>query len=516
MTDVLRETMLRQAGVGKDPMVLAESLLAQGQAESARQVLETLLKQSPNRPDAWFALGVAHTAANELKEAAKAFRRAIQLQPGHPPGYVHLGNTYLRLGRAGQALETYDEGLKHRPQDPLLHFNRGIALRQTGDIDGAIAEYKTAIAQHPPYFQAYFSLGNAHRDQGDKAAAEAAYRKAVEIEPRFADGHANLAGLLAEREDYPAAIDSCRSVLALVPGHIHALRNLSLCLYRTGHHGESAEIAMLGLKVAPDETMLHYTVGEALYGLVRDGQAERARTLAETWRQAHSGNAIAQHMAAAILDEPAPARAGDDYVRETFDRFASDFEQVLGGLGYRVPERLCAAAHAALGERAANLTILDAGCGTGLCAPHLKPLARRLVGVDLSGGMLEKARARGLYDSLHEAELGAFLAADRDRYDLAIAADVFCYFGELGSSFRALAGRMVHGGLLGFTVEAMQGPTPAAGYRLGPTGRYQHDADYVRRELQAAGYETVRWDDTEGRVEMGQPVPCFMILARRT
>ena len=56
--------------------------------------------------------------------------------------------------------------------------------------------------------------------------------------------------------------------------------------------------------------------------------------------------------------------------------------------------------------------ILDAGCGTGLCGPLLKPWARRLVGVDLSGGMLEKARALQLYDE-HIESLGVDEMKDR-------------------------------------------------------------------------------------------------------
>ena len=48
------------------------------------------------------------------------------------------------------------------------------------------------------------------------------------------------------------------------------------------------------------------------------------------------------------------------------------------------------------------LEVLDAGCGTGLAAPLLGPYARRLVGVDLSGAMLEQARALPQYDELVE------------------------------------------------------------------------------------------------------------------
>ncbi len=61
------------------------------------------------------------------------------------------------------------------------------------------------------------------------------------------------------------------------------------------------------------------------------------------------------------------------------------------------------------GSGDASLAVLDAGCGTGLCAPWLVPYAHRLVGVDLSQAMLDKAAARACYDELAKADLVAFL-----------------------------------------------------------------------------------------------------------
>ena len=40
--------------------------------------------------------------------------------------------------------------------------------------------------------------------------------------------------------------------------------------------------------------------------------------------------------------------------------------------------------------------VLEVGCGTGLILSRLAPIASHLTGVDLSAGMLEKARGRGL------------------------------------------------------------------------------------------------------------------------
>jgi predicted TPR repeat methyltransferase len=60
-------------------------------------------------------------------------------------------------------------------------------------------------------------------------------------------------------------------------------------------------------------------------------------------------------------------------------------------------------------ELSHHLDVLDAGCGTGLCGAIVAPYARRLVGVDLSEGMLVHATSKNVYDSLIKAELTEYL-----------------------------------------------------------------------------------------------------------
>jgi predicted TPR repeat methyltransferase len=515
MANPVSDMLMQQAGVGADPVATAVALANQGQTDTAQQMLQDVLKKLPNHAEAWFRLGQIHAFRDEVKPAIQAFKRAVGLAPQAPEGHVHLGNTYLRLGRVSQAQQAYRDGLKLHPSYALLHFNLGVALKQAGEIDSAIESYLTALRLDPNYAPAHFSLGNAYRESGRPQEAEQSYRRAIALQPDFAGAHINLAGLLATQENYAAALDAAFTALKLQPNQPDALRNISLSLYKLGRYAEGAEITARALTVSPKDTMLQYHMGEMLYGLVRTGEEAKAREYATRWQAGFPDDSVAQHMAAAVLGGKVPDRAGDSYVRETFDRFANDFEKVLGDLGYKVPELLCTALQGQLDGRS-SLTVLDAGCGTGLCAPFLRPVAKTLVGVDLSGGMLEKARARKIYDALHEAELGAFLAATRDRYDVTVAADVFCYFGALTPSFTALAAKTAPQGLFGFTVEAMpEGVTAADGYRLGPTGRYQHDAGYVKDALQQAGFSLVSLEHTHGREEMGQPVPCFMVVARR-
>jgi len=513
MAGSVSDTLLQQAGVSGDPLAAANAMAARGEMDAAQKLLEDLVKRSPRRADAWFGLGQVHAQRNAFKPAAQAFKRAIQLIPHIPDGYVLLGNLYLRNGRTSQALDTYRDGLKHQPRNPLLHFNLGIGLRQSGDLEGAIASYKKAIELQPSYAQAYFSLGNAYRDLNRLEDAEAAYRQAIALEPNHADAYTNLGALLASKEDHLAAIEVSLAALERAPSHIHALRNLTLSLNKLGRFAEGAGVAISALAVAPDDTALNYHTSELLYGLIRAGELAKAQEFARQWRQVSPNHPVAQHMTAAILGEGMPKRAGDHYVRETFDRFSQDFDETLERLNYRIPETLSNAALEAIGRR--DIAILDAGCGTGLCAPYLKPAARKLTGVDLSGGMLARARERGLYDALHEAELNTFLAQTPDRYDLTIAADVFCYFGALAPSFVAIADKTAPQGIFGFTVEAMQGGAPVEGYRLGAAGRYQHDEAYVRSSLEDAGFNILRLEVVPGRLEMGKPVDFFMALAQK-
>jgi len=89
-------------------------------------------------------------------------------------------------------------------------------------------------------------------------------------------------------------------------------------------------------------------------------------------------------------------------VRNYYDRFSTGYDQ-RRGRGY----------HALIDELEAELVkksirgglVLDAGCGTGLVSARLKAVYPRIIGADLSFGMLRRAAARG--QTVVQANLGA-------------------------------------------------------------------------------------------------------------
>jgi predicted TPR repeat methyltransferase len=271
---------------------------------------------------------------------------------------------------------------------------------------------------------------------------------------------------------------------------------------------------VLDLKPDSADGKVHHSLG---LEYLRMGCFAEAAEIWEHWLRTDPQAPVARHMAAAATAQDVPARASDDYVRSTFETFAPTFDQQLQALDYRVPAMTAAAVAKALGDPAGNLLVLDAGCGTGLCGPLLRPFARRLTGVDLSPAMLQRAQARQVYDDLITGELTAHLQRAEGSYDLIVAADTLVYFGDLRPIFAAAAYALRSGGLFVFSLEQDCGEgAPQRDFRLQPHGRYCHAAEAVRRTLAEVRLRLHELTFGTLRTELGQPVAGMIVVAEKS
>jgi predicted TPR repeat methyltransferase len=201
-------------------------------------------------------------------------------------------------------------------------------------------------------------------------------------------------------------------------------------------------------------------------------------------------------------DMKAQPRSDAHYVRHLFDQFSADYdERMIGTLGYQAPRVLRMLADLVMPVRR-NLDILDLGCGTGLSGAAFKDMGARIDGVDLSPQMIEKARARMIYDRLDVADIETCLLEDGRHYDLAIAADTLVYLGDLAAVFRGAARRLRGGGYFLFTLERKDGD----GFELGPKRRWRHSEPYVRELAKACELEMAGLIACVLRCEAGAPV----------
>lgn len=136
---------------------------------------------------------------------------------------------------------------------------------------------------------------------------------------------------------------------------------------------------------------------------------------------------------------------------EGYDAWAERYDQDVLRLGYKIPAIVTGFAGRYL--RPAEGTVLDAGAGTGILGETLKLLGyESLVGIDLSQGMLEKARQKGAYKTLQQMVLGEHLGFPTDIFAGTISVGVFTAGHAPLESFEELIRVTKPGGYIIFSI----------------------------------------------------------------
>lgn len=409
---------------------------------------------------------------DDLAAAQAALLAVLAADPAQPDALHFQGLVLHRGGDTLAGLRSMRRALALQPANTALRLNLGHVLLESGQTLAAVDAYRALLADEPAVAAAWCHLGLALQGLGRPADALQAWQRAVQLDADLAEAWYGLAALFIEAGELQAGLRAHARAVALQPAALQPRERVMQALLLHGHRAEAVQ-------------------------LYRD------------WLAAEPGHAVAQHQLAAALGSHPPARASDAYLQAVFDSAALQFDRQLAALAYQGPQQVAQAVAAWAGP--AQLDVADIGCGTGLCGPLLRPWARRLVGCDVSAGMLAQARRRGGYDQLLQAEAVDFLQQRPAAFDLIVAADTLCYFGPLDRLFGAAAQALCAGGALIFTTEALHGDSEP--FILQPSGRYAHGAGYLHVGLQRVGMTAEVSGLPSLRHEAGQSVAGWIATA---
>ena len=440
-------------------------------------------------------LVIKATLAIDAKDYACAItllNQALDQKPLHSRANFLLSVTRLRIittprtSPASFYLDPLLKALKHSPSKPFLHYGVALVRSTLNDPNWLLDAIKT--------FTFSISQNNI---------------------PVLT----SIAGLYRKHKKWHQAIQCGVQLTTWDPSNLKARSGLGTCYRRQGN-----------LLLAKEQ--YHYVLEALITESTNDpGDSALSIELIEHWYKSCGGIVAATSTTTTM--------APSSFVRGLYDGYAHKFDDhLLGKLQYRTPLLLTTALieHSKESVALSFQNICDLGCGTGLMLSAMLDAgiidARHAVsiGIDLSSGMIEKAKEKNIYTDLRVGEMSEVLNVEK-KYDLVCCCDVYPYVGDLNSSFESIRSALVQKskssdeserrGYFCFSTEEWRDvkdvkdvkddvtnemTTESNGYVLNSTGRYLHRKRYVEEVAIKNHFDVLYLKSVVLRMNAGQPV----------
>jgi predicted TPR repeat methyltransferase len=284
-----------------------------------------------------------------------------------------------------------------------------------------------------------------------------------------------MSRVLAALGEIPEAIEHANKAVSIKPELFDAWVMISGLAGMLNQLDASEQAARMAVRLNPLVPSGFINLGHALSGKKDIDNAIKC------YREALRLNPALEkvrYRIASLGGDTVPARAPDQYISGLFDSYAENFEaHLVQKLGYQTPSHIMDVLTSHIHIFDGQLDILDLGCGTGLCGELLHGIARKLIGVDLSPGMLQIARKKAVYNELVEQEVVEYMRDCEQLFDVITAADLLVYLGDLSELFSVAHAALANNGIFIFSVEVVGGVSE---YELYGSGRYRHSLSYIR------------------------------------
>lgn len=496
-----------------------------GHYEQARALIAKAIEANGAAPEFHNSLGITLGSLGKRDEAIDSYRRALALASDYVAARFNLANALAEAESLGEAILQYREVLSHDPRNLAALMNSGIALAKCGAFEAALAQFEAVLVQRPGLPEAQLHIGHVLAELGRLDDAIAQYRLALAARPGNPTISSSLGTALRQKGMISEAAPHYRQAVKLQPDNAKARIELGLALIELGKRAEALAEAEAAARHRDQQAFPHFALGELL---ARCGRKEEARASFEAYLRAEPNDGRGARLCLAALGYgSAPERASPELLAELYVTRAGWWDRGPGASQENVWPRLVAKAFARFAAAPEKLDVLDAGCGSGVIGTLIGPPIgqggiKRLVAVDLSAALIERARATGRYHELHQGDLVDFMAGHPESYDVVTSSAVLVHFGNLEPAFDAAAVALRDDGLFIFTVFDNQDDENT--FAVGPlergyaqNGCYVHGRAYVARAAARCGFDVEAlepdvFDHYEGAPRLG----LLVVLRRRS
>lgn len=288
---------------------LAEILRFTGRLSEARQLLEPMVKNQPDRLRARWLLALVHQDAGdrraeplwqhfrdefergafsiddadhmfylaealrylrEFEDANSGYRQAIDVRPSFHEANLEWGDLFLEKYAPGDAKESYRAVLKIDRRHPDAHAGLAAgALEGSYDVPEASRHIERALAVNPQHRRALLLRAGVEIDQSRWDKAKATLAEVLTVHPRHGEAHALLATIAWLRDDTATFEAEKKAAFELNPRYADFYHIIAKFAVREHRYKEAIELEKQAVAIDPS----YYEAMEAIgTGYLRLGQ----------------------------------------------------------------------------------------------------------------------------------------------------------------------------------------------------------------------------------------------------
>ncbi|QWD78101.1 tetratricopeptide repeat protein [Polynucleobacter sp. MWH-Svant-W18] len=231
---------------------LAKYWLKEGLIDSAKELLEEMIRVDSDNPQAYELLAKIYTHLNN-DLAAIALLQKICDESSPPNILLMLGDLYLESGQTNRAINLYQQILsKHGPLFEALH-NLGLAHASLFQYQTAEKYFEQACVIDPNSFEAQMNLGSCLNNLGEYGRSLKHLSRAQELDPDNSYIWLNK-GVTFEAMNNPTEALTCFDrAIELNSQYVEAFTNKGNLLISLKRHTEAAQLFDKALQIAPDD-----------------------------------------------------------------------------------------------------------------------------------------------------------------------------------------------------------------------------------------------------------------------
>ena len=261
------------------------------------QMLETLVEQNPNDPEAFAIYGDFLSRDQRNEDALKMYKKAVTLEGG---ALYDIWNQILLIEIQNEMYDSLavdgPKAIDLFPNQPLPYFFTGVALnmlhREDEGIDYLESGLMYVIGNPRLKEQFYTQLADAYHKIDEHETSDAYFEKALALNNSNPTVLNNFAYYLSVRgKDLDKALEMSKRSNTLAPGNPTFMDTWAWILYQQGEYTAALEKIEQVIKMGGDkigEVVEHY--GDILY---KNGKTLEAL---EQWKKAKELGGVSEHI----------------------------------------------------------------------------------------------------------------------------------------------------------------------------------------------------------------------------